>query len=387
LNRYTARYEDSVPVAVYRAGVRGGAKVALDREGELRLSDDVLAVAAIVAAFVLAALVVTIARRLLYRVVARLTIVSEANREAVHARVGEVIRSLKLVAYGLAAIASVGLALGRLGVPIPEWRPDLVVRWAIVHGFHVVAIVAGAYIVIRAARLVIDHLQFKVGGDPAVEPERYRRAATLGGIASRLVTVVVSLVATLMLLRELSIDVLPLLTGAGIAGLAIGFGAQNLVRDVISGFFMILEDQIRVGDNVRINNVSGVVEEINLRTTVLRDAEGAVHVFPNGGITAVANMSKGFSYAVVDIAVGRGENLDRVIATLTDIGESMRADPRISGDLLSPLEVLGVEAISTAQVTVRIRFKTAPLKQWDVARELRRRIVTEFAARGITRAG
>ena len=138
-----------------------------------------------------------------------------------------------------------------------------------------------------------------------------------------------------MLLRELSIDVVPILTGAGIAGLAIGFGAQNLVRDVISGFFLILEDQVRIGDLARINGVTGIVEQINLRTIVLRDGDGAVQVFPNGTITALANLSKQFAYAVVDVRVAYSENIDRVMGTIREVGRGdaarrggRRADPR-----------------------------------------------------------
>lgn len=353
------------------------------------MNRDVLLIASIATAFVLAGVVVWIGRRILHRTLSKLDIVSDDDRAAVQARAVQVIRALKIVAFGLAALTSVAVALTRLGVNIPEWRPRDIARWAIVHGIHIVAIVAGAYIVIRAAHLVIEHLQFKVVGRETkdVSRESYRRAATLGGVTSSLATVVVGLIATLMILRELSIDVLPLLTGAGIAGLAIGFGAQNLVRDTITGFFMILEDQLRVGDIVRINNVGGTVEEINLRTTVLRDVEGAVHIFPNGAITTLANLSKDFSYAVVDIAVGRGENLDNVIAALTEIGASMQHDERLAPLLMGPIEVLGVEAITAAQVTMRVRFKTVPLRQHDIARVLRRRIVSEFGARGISRAG
>src|SRR5207244_13137604 len=151
--------------------------------------------------------------------------------------------------------------------------------------------------------------------------EWQRRAATLSGILTSLVTVTVGFLAMLMLLRELSIDVLPILTGAGIAGLAIGFGAQNLVRDVISGFFLILEDQVRVGDLARINGVAGTVEQINLRTIVVRDGEGAVQVFPNGTIATLANLSKQFAYAIVDVRVAYDESLDRVTGTLREIGE------------------------------------------------------------------
>ena len=131
-----------------------------------------------------------------------------------------------------------------------------------------------------------------------------------------------------MLLRELAIDVLPILTGAGIAGLAIGFGAQNLVRDVISGFFLILEDQVRVGDIARINGVAGTVEQINLRTIVLRDGEGGVQVFPNGTITALANLSKQFAYAVVDVRIAYTESVDRAAGTSGTSAPRCGATPR-----------------------------------------------------------
>jgi small conductance mechanosensitive channel len=353
------------------------------------MNRDVVVVVSIAAAFLLAAIIVSIGRRILQRSVSRLNIVSEANRQAVHARARQVMSAVKFVAFGVAALASVAVALTRLGVQIPDWRPRDVASWTLVHGIHIVAIAAAAYIVIRAANLSIEHLEFKLAGDDrqGLSPEHHRRAKTLGGVVSNLVSVVVGLIAVMMLLRELSIDVLPLLTGAGIAGLALGFGAQNLVRDTISGFFMILEDQIRVGDAVRINGVGGAVEQLNLRTTVLRDPEGAVHIFPNGSITALANLSKDFSYAVVDVTVGRGENLDRVMAMLNDIGASIRQDPAIGPLLLGPLEVLGVESITAAQAVIRTRVKTLPLKQADVARAVRRGILAEFAARGIARAG
>src|SRR4029078_1217536 len=156
--------------------------------------------------------------------------------------------------------------------------------------------------------------------------EWQRRAATLAGILTSLVTAVVGFVVVLMMLRELTIDILPILTGAGIAGLAIGFGAQNLVRDVISGFFLILEDQVRIGDLARINGVAGTVEQINLRTIVVRDGEGAVQVFPNGTITALANLSKHFAYAIVDMKVAYSENMDRVMGTAREVGASMERD-------------------------------------------------------------
>ena len=257
------------------------------------------------------------------------------------------------------------------------------VDWALAHALNIVIIVAGAAIIVRAARLVIGRLEHRIGYGVQRDLEWQRRASTLGGILTRLVTVTVWFLAVLMLLRELAIDVLPILTGAGIAGLAIGFGAQNLVRDVISGFFLILEDQVRVGDIARLNGVTGVIEHVNLRTLVLRDGEGAVHVFPNGTITALANLSKQFSNAIVDVRVGYTENLERVFDTIREVGVSMQSDPQWTPLVFGPIEILGVESIADGAATVRVKFKTQPLNQGKVANELRRRLLTTFAARGI----
>jgi small conductance mechanosensitive channel len=237
---------------------------------------------------------------------------------------------------------------------------------------------------VRAANLAIEHLQFKLARAHASSDfEWQRRATTLSGILTSLVTATVGFVAILMLLRELSIDVLPILTGAGIAGLAIGFGAQNLVRDVISGFFLILEDQVRIGDLARINGVAGMVEQINLRTIVLRDGEGAVQVFPNGTITALANLSKQFAVATVDMKVAYTENIDRVMGTMREVGASMEKDPVWSGVILAPLEIVGVESLEGGVATLRAKFKTLPLHQGRVANELRRRLMGMFVGRGI----
>jgi small conductance mechanosensitive channel len=176
---------------------------------------------------------------------------------------------------------------------------------------------------------------------------------------------------------------LPILTGAGIAGLAIGFGAQNLVRDVISGFFLILEDQVRIGDFARINGVAGTVEQINLRTIVLRDLEGAVQVFPNGTITTLANLSKQFAYAIVDVRVSYAENLERVFGTIREVGTSIERDSVLGPSVLSPIDIVGIVDLGDGVATVRTKFKTLPLSQGKVANELRRRLMATFVGRGI----
>jgi moderate conductance mechanosensitive channel len=341
-------------------------------------------IVAAVAAFIIAYVVVRLAHTLVRRLLKTLDIVGADNREAVHARARQLMSALTVLAYSVAAIASISLALERFGVGEPAWDPRVFGHWLLVHGVNITVILIGAFIVTRGSNLAIEHLQFKLARRHATNDfEWQRRAATLAGILNSLVTAVVAFVVILMLLRELTIDVLPILTGAGIAGLAIGFGAQNLVRDVISGFFLILEDQVRIGDIARINGVGGTVEQINLRTIVLRDGEGAVQVFPNGTITTLANLSKQYAYAIVDMRVNYAENIDRVIGTMREVGESMERDPNWGAVVQAPLEVTGVESLADGAATVRAKFKTLPLNQGKVANELRRRLMGAFVGRGI----
>jgi small conductance mechanosensitive channel len=339
--------------------------------------------AAVLVAFLCAAALVWLAGRLVHRVVSRLDIDAD-HKAAIQERARRVMRALTLLAYAVAAIASVSLALRTFGVRGPWWSPEIAAGWLLLHGVNIIVIVVGSTIVVRALHLAIKHLQFKIGRRHSkTDLEWQRRATTITGLLESLVSVSVAFVAVMMLLQELSVDIRPILAGAGIAGLAIGFGAQNLVRDVISGFFLILEDQVRVGDLAKINGVGGMVEQINLRTIVLRDGEGAVQVFPNGTIGTLANMSKTYAYAVVDVRVAYSEHLERVMGTIGEIGASMQDEPEWKPLLLAPIDIPGVESIADGFSVIRIRLKTQPLNQNKVANELRRRIVTTFVARGI----
>jgi small-conductance mechanosensitive channel len=187
----------------------------------------------------------------------------------------------------------------------------------------------------------------------------------------------------LMVLRELDVDITPVLTGAGIIGLAVGFGAQTLVKDIISGLFLIAEDQVRIGDVAEINGIGGAVEEINLRTIVLRDLEGVVHTIANGEIRTLANKSKDFSFYVIDIGVGYDDDTDRIVEIVRGVANELMVEPAFSASILEPLEVLGVDAFKASEVTLRFRIKTLPMRQWDVGRELRRRIKKAFEAHGV----
>ncbi|MBX9658145.1 MAG: mechanosensitive ion channel family protein [Nitrospiraceae bacterium] len=210
-----------------------------------------------------------------------------------------------------------------------------------------------------------------------------KRAATLTGI---LRTVVVSLIWGVVIietLEEIGVDIRPILAGAGIVGLAVGFGAQNLVRDLISGFFIILEDQIRLGDVAIINGTGGLVESITFRAITLRDVSGGVHIFPNGTITTLSNMTKEWSAFVLDMGVAYREDTDRVAGVMREVGEDLRQDQDFRDKFMSPIEIMGVDNFADSAVVIRIRIKTKPLEQWNVGREYRRRLKQAFDAQGI----
>jgi len=258
-------------------------------------------------------------------------------------------------------------------------RLDVLTGWALTSGPRILLIIILAYVLTRMTGLLVRRFeQHVIRGDALDVIERGKRARTLGSVIRRAVAVFVWVIGGLMILRELRMDITPVLTGAGIVGLALGFGAQTLVKDIISGFFLILENQVRVGDVAVINGTGGLVEAINLRTIVLRDAEGTVHVFPNGAINTLANRSKDFSYYVLDLAISYDEDPDRVVGILREIGAVMQSEPAYAVSILEPIEIFGVDAFGDGQVIIKARIKTVPQKQWDVGRELRRRIRKAF---------
>lgn len=267
----------------------------------------------------------------------------------------------------------------RAGRPLAQ-----VAGWIFGSGLTVVLIALVAYALVRATALLVTRFEFEVTKGTTLDAlERAKRARTLGAVVSKVATVLITGIALLMVLREFDIDVTPVLTGAGIAGLAVGFGAQTLVRDVISGFFLILEDQVRVGDVASINGTGGLVEQLNLRTIVLRDLQGTVHVFPNGSINTLANLSKDFSFYVVDLGISYREDPDRVADVVREVGEEMRRDPRFSPFILDPVDVLGVDSFADWSMVLKFRVKTVPLKQWEVGREFRKRLKKALDRHGI----
>lgn len=256
--------------------------------------------------------------------------------------------------------------------------------WAFDSGLRVLLIAVLAFAVIRMVTIGVKRFENDVNFGSGLDAlERAKRARTLGSVITNIATVVVLGIAALMILQEFRVNISPALTGAGILGVALGFGAQNLVKDLIGGFLLILENQIRVGDVVAINGTGGLVEAINLRTTILRDEEGTVFIFPNGSITTLANRSMQFSYYVLNLPLAYGVDTDKATAVVQELADRMQKEDRYAPFILAPLEILGVDAFEQTAVRLKVRIKTAPLKQWDVGRELRRRIYATFGERGI----
>ena len=263
-------------------------------------------------------------------------------------------------------------------------EPEVLVRWALDTGLRIALIAVLGYSLIRIGSAAARRLEreMSAGTGPDVI-ERTKRAQTLGRLLQKILSITVTLMAGLMILRELDIDITPLLAGAGIVGLAVGFGSQTLVRDIISGFFLILEDQVRVGDSAVVNGQGGLVEAVNLRTMILRDENGAVHVFPNGEVKTLANLSKDFSCYVVTIMVSYDDDPDRVEQAMRDAAATLMQDPAFQPHILEPLDVYGVDAFEAGHMLIKGKIKTIPQKQWTVGRELRKRIARIFRERGI----
>ncbi|MBO9306439.1 mechanosensitive ion channel family protein [Thermomicrobium sp.] len=252
-------------------------------------------------------------------------------------------------------------------------------------GIRAVIILLLAWLAVRVARLVIRRgVARLLSSRRATDREFATRLRTLTSLAESATRLIVWILAGLTILAVFGVPIGPLLASAGVAGLAVGLGAQTLIRDIIAGIFIVLEDQFHVGDVITVNAISGQVESLTLRYTVLRTLDGAYVVIPNGEIRIVQNLSRDWARAVIDVAVTPEEDVDRVVAVLRDLLAGLPNDPVLGPLVLEPGEVLGVEAIAPQQATVRLAVKTRPLEQWRVARELRRRILLALREAGVS---
>jgi small conductance mechanosensitive channel len=252
---------------------------------------------------------------------------------------------------------------------------------------RIVLIIIAAYVGLRLLRFAFNRLEtllVRAASAAEVVPgAATKRIRTLMSVLWTIVVGLVWFVAVLTTLGQIGVNVTPVLAGAGIVGLAIGFGAQNLVKDLVSGFFLILENQVRVGDVAIINGTGGLVEAISFRTIVLRDEAAVVHVFPNGAITTLSNMTKDWSAYVITVNVAYKEDPDRVADVMRRVAEEMFAEPKYKSAMLEPIEILGVDGFTESAVTIKARLKTQPLQQFAIGREYRRRLKKAFDAAGI----
>lgn len=248
----------------------------------------------------------------------------------------------------------------------------------------IVVLVAAA---LFAARVLLGRLEQRLvrlsEKQGELPGESRKRAETLVRLVRQAALIVIWIMGALVLLRELGIEITPILASVGIASLAVGFGAQNLVRDVIAGFFMILENQVRVGDVANVNGTGGLVEQINFRTIVLRDLSGTVHVFPNGSVTTLANLTQEWSAAVLDIGVAYKEDIDRVIEIMRRIGAELRTDATFGPAIIADMEIFGVDNFADSAIVIKCRLKTQPIRQWEIGREYRRRLKKAFDEAGV----
>ncbi|HWQ38255.1 MAG TPA: mechanosensitive ion channel family protein [Burkholderiales bacterium] len=248
--------------------------------------------------------------------------------------------------------------------------------------FHVLLILLLAWIALHVANRAIRKLREMLEAR-SVNPDDQKRIRTLGRVFRYIANVVIILVAGMLVLTELGISIAPILATAGVAGIAIGFGAQSLIKDYFSGIFLLVEDQIRQGDVVAIADKAGLVEEITLRYVRLRDFEGNVHFVPNGAIGTVTNRSREFAFALIDAGVAYREDVDEALEVMRRVGEALRADSAFGPRILEPIEIVGVENWADSAVILRCRLKVKPLEQWNVRREFLRRLKRAFDERGI----
>jgi len=270
---------------------------------------------------------------------------------------------------------------------IREWLERVGWEAALMPALRILIILVVAWVATQVLKRFLQRLERRLvhkgkqEGEPPSESEK--RVETLVRLIRQAALLALGLTVGLVILRELGVEIGPIIAGAGVLGLAVGIGAQNLVRDLIAGFFIILENQIRVGDVAIINGTGGLVERIKFRTTVLRDLGGVVHVFPNGAIETLSNLTNEWSAYIFDIGVAYKEDTDRVIRVMEEVGRDLREDPGVGRHMIEEPEIFGVDRFADSAVVIKGRIRTQPIRQWEVGREYLRRIKQAFDREGI----
>lgn len=262
---------------------------------------------------------------------------------------------------------------------------NYIINWLKDSGPQVLLLLVVGFIIYKFSKPVIKRIiKRAVRNDPHLTPaEEERRERTLIRIINSTIKISVIIFVFLMILSEFGINIAPLIAGAGVIGLALGFGGQYLVRDIITGLFIILENQYRVGDVIEISGIAGKVEDISLRVTILRDADGTVHHVPHGEIKTVSNMAKGFSRVNIEIDVAYESDIEKVKDVIDRVGKEIAEDPEFKDKVVDAPKFLRIDSFKDSSIGIKIMGDTQPLAQWDVAGELRRRLKEEFEKEGI----
>ncbi|MFH1700562.1 MAG: mechanosensitive ion channel family protein [Candidatus Zixiibacteriota bacterium] len=255
-------------------------------------------------------------------------------------------------------------------------------NWLLTSGLRILLIIFLGLIVHRLLRLVSNR-SIKFVKDDKREDEMKKRADTINSLIKTIIGISIILIAATMILGEFGVEIGPILAAAGVLGIAIGFGSQRLVEDIISGFFILLENQLRVGDYVQTAGKSGIVEKVSLKLTVLRDIDGNVHFIRNGKIDIVTNMTKDYSRYLFEIGVAYREDVDEVMQVMKQVDEDLRKDASFASLILEPIDIMGLDQFADSALIIKARIKTKPLKQWKVAREFNRRLKKRFDDLGI----
>jgi moderate conductance mechanosensitive channel len=267
---------------------------------------------------------------------------------------------------------------------LSSWS-EKIIPWLLSHGVRIILIAGAAFLLNKIlSRIIIRTIRASVKADEFTSEEaEKKREDTLIRIFNGAVNIVIIIVAIMMILQELGIEVGPLLAGAGIVGLAVGFGGQYLIRDIITGLFLMLENQYRIGDVVNIEGLGGAVQDISLRKTTLRDLDGTVHHIPHGSITKISNLSKDFARVNLDMGIAYSTNLEHLIEVINRTGKELAADPAFKDAIITPPQFLRVNEFADSAIIVKILGDTKPLRQWEVAGELRKRLKVAFDREGI----
>lgn len=262
---------------------------------------------------------------------------------------------------------------------------DSIIPWLLNHGIRIVFIAVFAYILIRILNKFIERaVRLAVVADSQISPDsEKKREETLIHIFKFTIKVVIWIIAGLMILEEFGVQIAPILAAAGIVGIAFGFGGQYLIKDIISGLFIILENQYRIGDIVAFDKVSGLVENITLRKTTLRDMDGTVHHIPHGEVKTVSNYSKDFSRINLNVGIAYNSDLEKVIRLVNKVGQELFNDDNFKEMLVTPPQFLRVDNLEDSSVVIKIVADTKPLKQWELTGELRKRLLIAFNKEGI----